>query len=228
MRHPIRWLVGGFVVVLLAAVGFGAWYVFGDSAPGRPKLSSSATVDAGPSATPAGTWTVARGKDVYVGYRIKELFAGDTIEKDAVGRTGQVDGSMTIVGDRVTVTTVSADLRSLESNRAPRDNYIHTHAIESDRFPTATFALTSPITLPVSLRAGTTHHAAAAGRLTLHGVTQPITIPLDARWNGSTIDVVGSVPIVLADYKVQAPKTGVVAVQDHGSLELKLTFRRGR
>ena len=228
MRHPIRWLVGGFVVVVLVVVGFGAWYVLGDSAPGKPKLSSSATVDVGPNATPAGTWTIAPGKDVYVGYRIKELFAGDTIEKDAVGRTSQVNGSMTIVGDRVTATTVNADLRSLESNRSPRDNYIHTHAIESDRFPTATFVLTSPITLPPNLHPGVTQHLVATGRLTLHGVTKPITMPVDARWNGSTIDVVGSVAIVLADYKVQAPKTGVVAVQDHGSLELKLSFRRGR
>ena len=165
---------------------------------------------------------------MFVGYRIKELFAGDTIEKDAVGRTGQVTGSMTIVGDRVTGTTVSADMRTLESDRSPRDNYIHTHAIESDRFPTATFVLTSPISLPANLHAGAAQHVVAHGRLTLHGVSKPIAIPLDARWNGSTVDAVGSVPIVLADYNVQAPKTGVVLVRNHGALELKLTFRRAR
>jgi polyisoprenoid-binding protein YceI len=226
VRHPIRWLVGGLLVVVLAVVGFGAWYIFGDSAPGKPKLSSNAKVDAGARATPAGAWAIAPGTDVYVGYRIKELFAGDTIEKDAVGRTSDVTGSMNIARDQVTATTINADLQKLKSNRAARDNYIHTHAIESDRFPRATFVLTSPIRLPATLRAGATQHVDAEGRLTLHGMSKPITIPLDARWNGSTIDVVGTAPIILADYDVQAPKTGVVAVQDHGSLELKLTFRR--
>ena len=47
------------------------------------------------------------------------------------------------------------------------------------------------------------HGIRAIGRLQLHGVTRPITFTLDARWNGPTIDVVGSAPITLRDYRIE-------------------------
>lgn len=70
-------------------------------------------------------------------------------------------------------------------------------------------------------------HVRAAGTLLLHGVTRPIEIELDARWNGPTIDVVGTVPIVLADYRIESPDTVIASVADHGSVELDLTFAPG-
>ncbi len=225
MKDPIRWLLGGIAVVLIAAVAFGAWYVFGDSAPPKPKLSESAPVDSGGPATPDGQWKVARGETVYVGYRMTEVFAGDIVHKEAVGRTPVVDGTTTIAGNKVTAARVTADLRELSSNRDRRDNYIHTHGIESDTFPMATFKLTKPIVLPAPLQKGVKlEQLAATGALTLHGVTRTITIPLEARWDGPKIEVVGNAPIVLADYKIESPDTSVVKVDDHGSLDLSLTF----
>jgi polyisoprenoid-binding protein YceI len=226
VKHPIRWLLGGFAVVLVAAVGLAAWYVFGDSAPAKPKLSDTASVDSGGPATPDGTWKIVRGENVYVGYRMTEVFAGDIVHKEAVGRTPVVDGSTSIKGNMVTAAIVTADLRELRSNRSPRDNYIHTHAIESDAFPMATFELTKPLALPTPLRKGVKlEHLTATGALTLHGVTRTITVPLDARWDGSRIEVAGNAPVVLADYKIAAPDTGVVKVDDHGSLDLSLVFQ---
>jgi polyisoprenoid-binding protein YceI len=227
MRHPIRWLLGGVLVVVLAVVGYGIWYVFGDSAPPKPTLSESPAIEKGGPATPDGTWKVARGDEVFVGYRIKEVFAGDTIRKDAAGRSPIVDGTMTIEGNKVTAASVTADLRELKSNRANRDNYIHRNAIETDTFPQAKFTLTSPIALPARPKKGVKVHTTAAGTLLLHGVTRPVTVTLDARWDGTTIEAVGSAPIVLADYKIDAPDTGVVKVDDQGSFELALTFRKG-
>jgi len=228
VRRPrLRWLLlAAFLVVALAAGGI-IWYVFGGSSPAKPHLSSTATTDVAPgSATPVGSWTVVRAKDVYVGYRIQELFAGDTIHKDAVGRTPTVDGTMTVTSGQVASVAVNADLRNLSSDRATRDDYIHTHAIESDRFPTAHFELAAPIAIPAGVRPGTKlPHLAATGRLTLHGVTRTVVATMDARWNGSTIDVVGTAPIVLADYGIQPPSTTVTSVGDHGTFELQLRFR---
>lgn len=222
----LRWLIGGIVVAVLAVLGFGAWYVFGGSAPAKPKLSADAPAagTGGPS-TPVGSWKVVRGDNVYVGYRITEVFAGDVVHKTAVGRTPAVDGSMTITGTAVAVTDVTADMQQLASDRATRDNYIHTHAIESDTFPHAEFTLTKPIPLPTPLTKGTLEKLTATGTLTLHGVTRTIQVPLEARWNGPTIDVDASdIPIVLADYGITPPDTGVTKVDNHGSLEFALSF----
>ncbi len=56
-------------------------------------------------------------------------------------------------------------------------------------------------------------------------MTRDVAVALDARWNGSTIDVVGTAPILLADYGIQPPQTSVTSVGDHGSFELQLRFR---
>jgi polyisoprenoid-binding protein YceI len=230
VRRPrLRWLLLAAFLVLALAVGGVIWYVFGDTSPGKPQLSSTATTDVAPgSATPVGTWNLVRAKDVYVGYRIQELFAGDTIHKDAVGRTPTVDGTMTITPGQVASVDVNADLGNLTSGRSARDDYIHTHAIESDKFPTARFELASPIVIPAGVRPGTKLPLRAAGQLTLHGVTRDVTATLNARWNGSTIDVVGTAPIVLADYGIQPPQTSVTSVGDQGTFELQLRFRHAR
>jgi polyisoprenoid-binding protein YceI len=226
VRHPFRWLFGIIAVVVVAALGFGAWYVFGSSAPAKPKLSATATTVVGGPTTPTGSWKIAPGDNVYLGYRIKELFADSVVKRDAVGRTPDMAGTMRIRGPAVTSALVTAQMQHLKSDRGTRDNYIHTHAIESDTFPTAVFRLTVPIGLPQPLVKGAKVKVDATGKLTLHGVTNTVTVPLEARWTGPTIEIVGSAPINLADYKIEAPDTGVVSVDDHGSLELSLTFIR--
>ncbi len=224
MRHPVRWIVGGIAVVVVIAVGLGAWYVFGSSAPSKPKLSATATTVAGGPTTPKGSWKVAPGKNVYLGYRIKELFADSVVKRDAVGRTPDMAGVMRISGSSVTAAVITAQMQHLKSDRGTRDNYIHSHAIESDKFPVAVFRLTAPIELPQPSVKGAKIKVDATGKLTLHGVTKTVTIPLEARWTGPTIEVVGSLPISLPDYKIEAPNTGVVSVDNKGSLELSLTF----
>ncbi len=221
MLHPVRWLLTGITLLVLAAVGFGAWYVFGGSAPAKPQLSAC-TARPHPTAL-AGKWTVDPAAKGYVGYRMTEVFTGDVVHKTAVGRTPAVSGSLTFAGSTVTAVDVVAQMQQLTSDRSPRDNYIHTHAIESDTFPTSGFKLTAPVALPSSTMC-TTLHVAAKGMLKLHGVTRPITIPLEAHWDGRAIQVIGSVPIVLADYKITPPETSVVKADDHGALELSLTF----
>ena len=223
--RPIRWLIGGVIVVVVAVIGFGAWYVFGGKTPAKPELTANASIDSGGPSTPVGTWKVVRGDKFYVGYRITEVFTGDVIHKTAVGRTPAVAGTLKIVGNHATVTDVTADMRELTSDRATRDNYIHAHAIESDTFHTAEFKLTQPMALPVPFRKGALEKLTATGTLTLHGVSRTIHVPLQARWNGATIDIdARDIPIVLADYRIAPPNTGVTKVDNHGSLEFALEF----
>jgi len=224
VKHPRRWLLWGIVVALVAVFGFGVWYVFGGGTPARPTLDTSTPVQASGPASPTGAWKVVAGKETYVGYRISETFTGDIVHKTAVGRTPSVTGLMTIAGHEVTRAVVVAQMQQLSSDRSARDNYIHTHGIDSDKYPTARFTLSSPITLPAAPVKGVPIHVVAKGILLLHGVTRPVSVPLDARWTGATIQVVGSVPIVLADYHITPPDTGVVRADGAGTFELSLTF----
>lgn len=227
MRRLIKFILGAVVLVVLVAGGLLAWYIISDDAPPKPELSATGPSTAGGPATPDGSWHVVSRDDAYVGYRIKELFGDTIIKHEVVGRTPTVSGRLTVANGRVTAVRVSADLRDLESDRAARDTYIHDNALESEQFPNSRFTLTAPIALPGRAERGRAVKARATGRLLLHGVTRPITFDLDARWNGPTIEVVGSAPIELADYGIDAPDTVIAKVDDHGSIEVKLVFVPG-
>jgi hypothetical protein len=99
--------------------------------------------------------------------------------------------------------------------------------VRVDAFPDATFTLTTPITFDEAPERGESVDVSATGDLTLHGVTKSVTIPLQARWNGATIQVVGSLDIAFAEYGITAPSfADFVSVQDHGTIELSLVFGR--
>jgi polyisoprenoid-binding protein YceI len=222
VRHPLRWIVAAVVVVVLAVGGLAAWWILGDDAPPAPELSDAPDPGGAPPAT--GEWEVVAGDDVYVGYRIKELFGGATIKRDAVGRTGDVRGSLVIEDDRVRRAEITADVTTLDSGRAARDSYLRTNALQTEEFPEATFVLAAPIDFG---REGPRAVAVRArGRLTLHGETRSIVVDVEAQFDGETIEVAGTAPVVLADFGIEAPDTPVAAVDDNGSLELHLRFER--
>ena len=216
------------VVVLLALGGFGLWwFVLRDDAPPAASLVPRPTVSTTPGATADGTWAVQQGAKVFAGYRILELLAGATIKKTAAGRSPAVTGNLTLHGSTVSAARVDVDVTQLKSDASQRDNRIRTNGLETDTFRTAAFELTAPIDLGAAPVAGTEISVQAPGNLTLHGVTRPATFALTARWNGDTIDVAGSTPVVLADYQISPPSIGgFVSVDDHGTVELQLTFVR--
>jgi polyisoprenoid-binding protein YceI len=224
VRRAFKFLFGALAIVVVAAIAFTAWYVLTDNAPAKPKLSVSKPTGSGGPATATGTWRVTRGDDVYVGYRIKELFGDAVLKRDAVGRTAVVTGTLTIAGNKVTKAVVTADVDKIDSGRAARDAYTRDNALETGKFSTARFTLTTPIALGAAPAKGKQLHVSAQGTLLLHGVTKPVTVAIDARWNGPTIQAVGTAPITLADFGIDPPNTPIAKVDDHGSLEFALQY----
>lgn len=216
-------------VCVLGGLGF-YWFFLRGDAPERARLPSrAAATTVAPGTTvgsPDGQWQLTPGEGIFVGYRVQEQFAGETITKTAVGRTIGVSGTMTISGGQVTAATIEADLTRLRSDQARRDDYIRTAGLETDTYGTATFTLTQPITLPTDVPAGQQVQVTAVGDLTLHGVTRQVEIPLQAQWDGTTVDLAGGVGIVMADYGMDPPSNSVVSVAGDGELELQLTFTR--
>lgn len=199
--------------------------------PGSGNASSDrSTGDAGVD----GTWTVdqtlgsfADFTSTWAGYRFdEELVSIGT--NTAVGRTPAVTGTMTVADDEVTAVDVEVDLTTLDSDSDRRDGALRTRGLESDRFPTATFRLTEPVALPAGLTDGEGATLSAMGELTIHGVTNEITIELQAELQGDAGVVVGSAPVALADYGIDPP-TGfsVLSIAEDGTFEFQLFFSRG-
>jgi polyisoprenoid-binding protein YceI len=248
-------------IIALSAIGIGGFYAYdqvlrGDSvaalilpastpagpaaSPASPAASDGgATVSLAPGASSdpisaadvAGTWNVASGSQA--GYRVRERLANLPAESDAVGRTSDVTGSVTLEanGDGATLTsgTLTVDTQTIASDKQMRDNRLRSEGLQTDQYPTAMFELTQPVDIPASALSGTPANVTLTGDLTLHGVTKSVQIPAQAQLAGGQIQVAGSLGFPLTDYQISAPNVGgfVLSISDQGTLEFLVAFSKG-
>jgi polyisoprenoid-binding protein YceI len=233
----LKWLIGALVAAAVLVVGGTFVYIhfIEDDAP--PPLSfdttdtpadasagTTATTVAAPTGSVDGTWN-ATG-DSIVGYRVNEVLFGQS--HVAAGRTNAVTGTMTIGGTTVSAASVSVDMTTVSSDSERRDQQFNGRIMDTSQFPTATFTLTQPIDLSTIPSDSTPVSVTATGDLMLHGVSQPVTFPLQARRNGANIEINGNIPIVFADYGVSNPSfAGTVTTEDDGILEFLVVFAKG-
>ena len=246
-----RVLVAGIALLLAAGVGGYIAYdqvLSGDSvapltlpssAPSAevadPSASAAASTSAGTAAGSedgvAGTWSVADGSQA--GYRVREQLASLPAESDAVGRTSDVTGSITLESDGATTVltagSITVDTTTIASDEDRRDNRLRSEGLQTDTYPTATFTITQPVEIPAIAVDGTAADITLVGDLELHGVTRSVSIPAQARLADGTIQVAGSITFALADFEIVAPNVGgfIISIADEGALEFQVNFAKG-
>ena len=245
MTTRTKLLIGAAVIALVGAGAGGVWWFLKDDAPAEVSLDAAvesvAGADSGPgsaedgSATGTvdgieGSWVVdtetgefdfESATGTFAGFRIQEELAaiGSTT---AVGRTGDVTGSITIEGSALTAASFDVDLTTITTNQSRRDDRVQ-DALETADHPTGTFTLTEPVELGEGAASGEPVAVTAVGDLTIHGVTRQVEIPLDAQLVDDTVVVTGSLDISFSDFDVDVPDSQVVvSVEDHGVMEMQL------
>lgn len=176
------------------------------------------TADAGVD----GTWTISQ--DSTLGYRVQEVLGG--VDTEGAGRTNQVTGELIIAGTQVTTVEFTVDMASVTSDSDRRDGQFRTRIMSTDEFPTSTFVLTSPIDIGAVPAEGATVEATATGDLTLRGVTNSVTFPVQAKLEGGRIGVLGTIPVRFSDYGIPDPSNAFATVKDNGTLEFVLVLDR--
>ena len=198
----------------------------GAPADGSPNAAGTAVAADPVAAAPNGTWTLVQGDTSFAGYRVVETLASFGANT-AVGRTTDLGGSLEFDGSAITNVEITADLRTLTSDQAERDEQLHYQALETDAFPGARFVLTAPIVIGALPAEGETMRQTAKGQLTLHGVTREIEAEVEGVLQGGMLVVVGSTQIQFADYGIEQPSSfTVLSTEDHGIMELQLVFAR--
>jgi polyisoprenoid-binding protein YceI len=231
-RSWLRWVLvaAAAVVVLAVAVPFVYIHFIEGPAPAPLGLNGTASPSAASSGsgqgadTPlAGTWAVGTGSRA--GYRVNEVLAGQN--NVAVGRTSSVAGHLVIRNTTVTAGAFTVKMATIHSDQSQRDAQFDGRIMDVATYPTGTFTLTRGISLapvPASGKIVTYH---AAGNLTLHGHTRPVTFSLQAQRTATQIRVSGSIPITFADWDIPNPSfAGFVTTQNHGVLEFLLVLSR--
>jgi len=191
----------------------------------EPTAPAAASGPLATSADLAGRWTIKQSDATYVGYRIDEILSG--VDFTAVGRTTGVEGFLDADESSIVAVEVVADLAGLTSDNRARDNQLKTQALETTKFPDARFVMTKSIPLVDLPADGEAIDFDAIGDLTIHGVTRPVDIPIQATIVDEQLFVVGSTDVLLSDYDVSTPSAPIVAsVSDTATMELSLVFSR--
>lgn len=197
------------------------------SAEAAPPASVATGQPPVPTETPA---TSAAGDSRWVatdssqvGYRVQEVLFG--VDTTAVGRTNEVQGTLTIDGTQVTGVDFIVDVASIQSDESRRDGQFRGRVMSADQFPTATFVLTQPIELGVTPTDGAEVTTQATGDLTLRGVTNSVTFDVTAKQANGLIGVQGSIPVVFNDYGIANPSNGGIQTEDEGLVEFVLVFQ---
>ena len=198
---------------------------------------SPAPVGSAPAATSLdGSWTIDHSIGSYdyaandfsgswAGYRAQEELVGIG-GTEAIGRTPDIEGSITLAGTQLTAADLTVDLTTLASDQSMRDGQLGRQGVQTDQFPTATFVLTEPIELGVIPAEGTAINVTAVGDLTLHGVTRNVSIPMAAVQQGDIIGVSGSITFTWAEFGMEQPSSmRVVSLADDVSMEFQAFFR---
>ena len=189
-----------------------------DPAPADTDGGAGATAGTAPPSLD-GTWTVADGSEA--GYRVVEDL-GSIQDFEAVGRTGEVTGSLEIEGVAITEAGFEVDVASITSDDGRRDDAFRTRVMATDEFPVAILTLVEPIDLGALPEPGTPISTEAAGELTLRGVTMPVTVDVAAQLLGAQIEIVASIDVLFSDYGIANPSNALVSVRGEGKVEVRL------
>jgi polyisoprenoid-binding protein YceI len=226
-------------VAMLALAGAGGAYAYffsglrtspsslALSSPGTsPSASATATSTGG-----AGTWQITTGS--LVGYRVREQFVGQGSAHDAVARTSDVSGQVTISQTATTYVMtsarVTAQLGSLASvdqvagyNVTNRDRIV-SQSLNVSAYPNAVFQAQS-VTLPAGAEAGQTVTVSVPGQLTIKGVTKDVTAAVQLRVSGTTAQIAGSISTNMTDFGINPPSIGFTTVQPAVTIEFSLNL----
>jgi polyisoprenoid-binding protein YceI len=232
-----RLKIAGIVVAAIAAALVGGPWVyinfirepaaesFLDEASTSTIATSDTTVNSSaPTISlddPSGTWQVTNASQV--GYRVDEVLFGQNVT--AVGRTNAVTGSLVIDDDVVTSGQFVVDMTTVKSDEPKRDAQFESRIMDVINYPTATFVLTSPITLAENATAFSTTNT-ASGELTLRGTTKPISVSVIGEGRDGRIVVTGETTVTFGEWGIPNPSIPGISTEDFGILEFQLVLER--
>ena len=226
-----RVVIGAALAILLVAAGAGAAYLL--SAHRAPAGFALGTPAASAGGALTGTWKVGTGSEV--GYRAREQFINQPAPTEAVARTSNVTGQMQVkvAGGSYVATSIDfvADLASLVSQDKyaqfqtyQRDFFVRSIYLQTTTYPHAEFRADSasiaidkapgPVTVDV------------AGRLTVHGVTRPVTTQVQAQQSGDSIEVAGKISVDMRDFKIDPPDISFTKAEPEVVIEYHLLLAR--
>jgi polyisoprenoid-binding protein YceI len=207
-----------------AAVGHGpSPTATGTSAVASPAIITKAA--AGASTVKGRSYRIVEGQSE-AWYLAPEKLASLPTSSVAKGTTKDVKGEFhlgTSGLDTSKTTTFTVNVNSLVSNESRRDERVRS-ALETNRFPAATFTATSITGMPAEFTT-TESVMQLTGTLELHGVKKEVTWELKAKKDASSeiLSGLATTKLKYSDFNIRKPDiAGFVTVEDEVTLQVQL------
>lgn len=172
-------------------------------APGTPATTEAAAPAAVTDTGGVTTYKIVPGESSLT-YEVGETFINDNNRFNlAKGTTQQVAGEISL--DRANpqnsrVGEITADISQFTSDSGRRDNFIRGRFLESNKFPTVTFAPASIEGLPATYAEGQELNFKVTGDLTVRDATKPVTFDVTAKADGDTLSGTAVTTILMSDF----------------------------
>ena len=142
------------------------------------------------------------------------------------GTAKRLEGKARLLPDGTLQVAVRARVEDFDSGNANRDAHMK-EATDASRFPLIDFkGVASSVRVPAKLPA--TLPVTVKGRLTFHGVTRPVEVPLQVTFQSpAKADATGRFEISLEAFQIERPSLLMVKVQDALVLDLAVKLQEG-
>ena len=165
-------------------------------------------------------------------YFVDEELASVGIPSTAKGATNEVSGTLYLTGDGTALaadqtSSFAVKLRNLTSDKSMRDQRVQ-QALETSRYPTATFTITSVSGYNPGVAEGQEQTLQLSGVLDLHGVQKPVTWEVKAYRQGNVISALATVTVKFSDFNITPPRfQGLLSISDQATLQVQLIAQAG-
>ena len=161
-------------------------------------------------------------------YLVREELVGIGFPNDAVGKTSAISGAIVLDANGGLVpagSRISVDVTTLKSDRANRDRYLKTAALETDKYPSVELAITALRGFPASLPATGQFSFELLGNLTVRALTRPVTWQVTATANHGELSGTARTAMKFGDLGMPVPSAFVVMkLEDNLRLEYDFHF----
>jgi polyisoprenoid-binding protein YceI len=169
-------------------------------------------------------------------YIVDEEFFQGALEKYGIalgkqkitGSTDRVNGvlQLNVTTAELGTAEFTVDLPSLITGRDERDNWIRDNALESNRYPMATFLASEVRNPPAGYDEGQEVTFQLAGDITIRQTTLPVVWDVTASLAGNTIRGVAETRLKMTDFGITPPSfAGTLTVQDDFSVRVDFVAR---
>jgi polyisoprenoid-binding protein YceI len=195
--------------------------------PTQPPAATEAaqpqpTEAAAPAAGAATVYRIDAGQSE-ARYEVGETFFQGNRFVTAIGRTKGIAGDVLVdfaAPANSQIGTLVINVNQLTSDEGRRDNYIRNNALESAKYPEATFKPTKIEGIPASVKPGDTLTLKVTGDLTVKQTTRPVTFDVTLTANQDQLTGSAVTQILLSDFGVGPIQLAMLATED----EAKLAF----